>query len=469
MQFKEFKIPNIPYHETLNPLLWTNEQLMPDVRFKLLKIAQHFIDFINVHPLGLTDITISGSNASYGYSTSSDIDLHLIVKDPPAQFKELFAAKKNHYNNEHDITIHGIDVELYVQPKGDPHHSAGIYSILDDKWIVKPKHDKPNVDGREVRAKARNYASKINQALKSNELDYVKRQWADVKKIRQAGLEQGGEFSVENLAFKLLRSKGKINKLHRHLTKLQNQELSLEESLTPKDIHNLADKKGVAWDNDAEFLQRSKRVTGKSHLDDMNSSDLKKMKDDLEKIKENFANGHNRVDFKKNLLTILQQKYPSIEFNIQSDRVESADGELIVIADTADQGSYVGCFMWDVDTGPYKGALGPAIKQTTNQLLQANPGKKPALFIGGDNENPQAWANIADKLNYNLITDDDEPEEGMAENFADGRNPQDKGDSKRYGVPTKSSVSTLRKVAKQGGRKGQLAHWMANMKAGKKK
>ena len=55
----------------------------------------------------------------------------------------------------------------------------------------------------------------------------------------------------------------------------------------------------------------------------------------------------------------------------------------------------------------------------------------------------------------------------IEENFADGRNPQDKGDSKRYHVPTKASVSTLRKVAKQGGRKGQLAHWMANMKAGR--
>jgi len=60
--------------------------------------------------------------------------------------------------------------------------------------------------------------------------------------------------------------------------------------------------------------------------------------------------------------------------------------------------------------------------------------------------------------------------ESMAqENFADGRNPQDKGDSKRHGVPTKASVSTLRKIAKQGGRRGQLAHWLANMKAGKKK
>jgi predicted nucleotidyltransferase len=55
------------------------------------------------------------------------------------------------------------------------------------------------------------------------------------------------------------------------------------------------------------------------------------------------------------------------------------------------------------------------------------------------------------------------------ENFADGRNPQDKGDSKRHGINTKASVSSLRKTAKSGGRKGQLAHWLANMKSGRAK
>ena len=57
----------------------------------------------------------------------------------------------------------------------------------------------------------------------------------------------------------------------------------------------------------------------------------------------------------------------------------------------------------------------------------------------------------------------------LNENFADGRNPQDKGDSKRHGINTKASVSSLRKTAKQGGRKGQLAHWLANMKSGRAK
>lgn len=55
------------------------------------------------------------------------------------------------------------------------------------------------------------------------------------------------------------------------------------------------------------------------------------------------------------------------------------------------------------------------------------------------------------------------------ENFADGKNPQDKGDAKRHGINTKASVSSLRKTAKQGGRKGQLAHWLANMKSGRQK
>ncbi|NDC04502.1 MAG: hypothetical protein EBZ81_16490, partial [Betaproteobacteria bacterium] len=79
-----------------------------------------------------------------------------------------------------------------------------------------------------------------------------------------------------------------------------------------------------------------------------------------------------------------------------------------------------------------------------------------------------AWEKVAGAVGIKFIARDlDEGYRRQIENFADGRNPQDKGDSKRHGVPTKASIGTLRKVAKQGGRKGQLAHWMANMKAGK--
>jgi hypothetical protein len=59
---------------------------------------------------------------------------------------------------------------------------------------------------------------------------------------------------------------------------------------------------------------------------------------------------------------------------------------------------------------------------------------------------------------------------GVAENFADGRNPGRKGLAKRSGVNTKASISTLRNVAKHSsGEKQRMAHWLANMKAGRAK
>jgi hypothetical protein len=56
------------------------------------------------------------------------------------------------------------------------------------------------------------------------------------------------------------------------------------------------------------------------------------------------------------------------------------------------------------------------------------------------------------------------------ENFADGKNPGRKGLAKRSGVNTKASVSSLRKTAKSSsGEKQRMAHWLANMKAGRAK
>jgi peptidoglycan hydrolase-like protein with peptidoglycan-binding domain len=59
--------------------------------------------------------------------------------------------------------------------------------------------------------------------------------------------------------------------------------------------------------------------------------------------------------------------------------------------------------------------------------------------------------------------------ESIEENFADGKNPQDKGDSARHGIPKGATMAQLEKAAKAPGRKGQLARWQINMRRGKKK
>ena len=57
----------------------------------------------------------------------------------------------------------------------------------------------------------------------------------------------------------------------------------------------------------------------------------------------------------------------------------------------------------------------------------------------------------------------------LEENFADGRQPEDKGDSARLGIPKHASISSLRKMGHGSGRKAQLARWQANMRSGRNK
>ena len=225
------ELSTIHFHDELNPELWTGNKLQTEVRYKLMLIAKHFSKFLKVPELHLRDITISGSNAAYGYSDSSDLDLHLVVDMPKnkPELQELYDAKKNQYNFTYNIQVKGIDVELYVQDVQQVHHSAGIYSVLNDRWLSKPKQQAPNITDKEVRSKARNYSSIVIQALRSDDLNNAVAAMHDIRRLRQAGLEQGGEFSVENLAFKLLRSQGKIDKLRKHIVYLQSNELSLKE------------------------------------------------------------------------------------------------------------------------------------------------------------------------------------------------------------------------------------------------
>lgn len=222
----------VQFHKDLNPKIWMGDHLKPQVRYKLLQIAKHFIDFIDLPNINLKDITISGSNAAYSYTEHSDIDLHLIVDIPEEKefiYKPLYDAKKNQYNFNHDIKIKGIDVELYVQDADDEHHSLGVYSVLDDKWLSTPTMATVKIDDSDVEQKVKNYLNKIMQALTSDDIDTAQSVADEIRKLRKSGLEQGGEFSIENIAFKVLRTKGFIEQLRQHIYNLQDRALSLGE------------------------------------------------------------------------------------------------------------------------------------------------------------------------------------------------------------------------------------------------
>ena len=66
------------------------------------------------------------------------------------------------------------------------------------------------------------------------------------------------------------------------------------EGLTPSIIHKLADRKGIKWDNEPSFLKLTKRLTGKEHLDDLDQTELQKVKQNLEK--QDVAEGNPEYD-----------------------------------------------------------------------------------------------------------------------------------------------------------------------------
>jgi hypothetical protein len=228
----------VKFQNRLNPKIWgRDEHLLPEVAKKLEAIAADFQEFLGVPDLDVEDITISGSNAAYSYTPTSDIDLHLVVRMPAENsevFQELFNAKKYQYNNEHDIRIGGADVELYVQPSDQTHHSQGIYSVRDGQWLQVPRRKKADIDDHCVSHKTQDLQARIEQAVKSQDESVMQQLWDKIKTMRQTGLETAGEFGCDNLVFKMLRKSGHIEQLKQAKTAAHDRALSLAEKQQPK-------------------------------------------------------------------------------------------------------------------------------------------------------------------------------------------------------------------------------------------
>ena len=223
----------VKFHETLNPKLWgSDEHLLPEVREKLMAIAADFKEFLGLD-LEVKDITISGSNAAYTYSDHSDIDLHLVADLPRADrddiYRELFDAKKYQYNDQHNFKIGGYDVELYVQNANQDPVSQGIYSVANNEWISVPKRRKPDINDISVRSKYEDLGQRIDAAVESGSLEQLDAVASKLRSFRQAGLDSTGEFGPENLAFKVLRSNGTLDRLRTARLAAKDQALSITE------------------------------------------------------------------------------------------------------------------------------------------------------------------------------------------------------------------------------------------------
>ncbi len=216
-----------------------------DVRKTLIEISDNFIDSFGVE-FFIHDVVLTGSLSNFNWSEFSDVDLHILINMDEIRgdeksnstflqtiMKEFFDAKKNIWNENHDIKVKGFDVEVYVQDINEEHVSSGVYSILHNKWIVKPEKTNPKIDDRKIIEKGEDFAKKIDDIVKTDNskdtIEKIESLRKRLKKFRQSGLESGGEYSYENLTFKLLRRNGYIEKLLNLKSKIIDKKLSISE------------------------------------------------------------------------------------------------------------------------------------------------------------------------------------------------------------------------------------------------
>lgn len=214
-----------------------------EVSDKLLEITDSFVDFLGVN-FFIHDVILTGSLANYNWSEYSDVDLHILIDMDEINdgdtnsvamhdiVKEFFDAKKNVWNEKHNIKIKGFDVEIYVQDVDEEHVSSGVYSVLNNEWVVEPSMKKENIDTKKILEKGEFFAKRIDQLIDYHEngkdVDKMAIDLRDkLKKFRKSGLEAGGEYSYENLTFKLLRRNGYIEKLMNLRNSISNKKLSL--------------------------------------------------------------------------------------------------------------------------------------------------------------------------------------------------------------------------------------------------
>lgn len=225
VDLSSFKVRN-----ELNPKFWVKTEsgeykLKPSIRERLLTISDDFFETLGLNWVDVDDVILTGSLSNYNWSKFSDVDLHVMlpyeeIDDNSELVTEYLTAKKNVWNNKHNIKIFGHDVEVYAQDVNEVHYSTGIYSILMDRWNIKPKIGKHYIDHKKIKIKSSNIMSKIDNIEKMFEnheyekvITSVNRLLEKIKKMRSSGLESGGEYSTENLTFKVLRREGYIEKL----------------------------------------------------------------------------------------------------------------------------------------------------------------------------------------------------------------------------------------------------------------
>jgi len=330
-------LPSLKLKDELSPDIWVHEnKIKPEIREKLMKIVQDFLKDKKLDEFDIKDITITGSLANYNWSKYSDIDLHILIDyrdiDENVELvRDYLGAIKSVWNRLHDIKIYGYEVEIYVQDSREPHISTGVWSLMNNSWIEKPAKFKPTIDSQSVSNKVTFLIKEIEKAKKFFDSDRFAQAYKfsdllkkKIKRMRQCGLEEGGIYSVENLAFKLLRRNGYIETLFDVYNDSYDQLSSLDEAerdaLLFEEVQSAAKVLIFDHDDNILMLRRGENMTWMPNRLDVPGGYVEKG--------ESVLDGAERETMEETKLTISDLKPVESLGNIHFFKTRTYSGEI---------------------------------------------------------------------------------------------------------------------------------------------
>lgn len=233
-------------HEELNPKIFdTNKKMLPEVREKLMQIADKFVETLVEDEIAfnLLDVKLVGSNCSYNYTEYSDLDVHLVADTaslhcPDNLYPLLYSAYRSIFNQKYDFSINGIPVEIFVETsdtmqmdearKATSLRSNGIYSIMRDEWIKEPvAEDIPNFDEQRFEELYKEWEDKYFELISSPTIEAIEDFLEDIYDLRKTSIAEEGEYGYGNQVFKEIRNLSYLDNLKDIKNNLVTQNLSL--------------------------------------------------------------------------------------------------------------------------------------------------------------------------------------------------------------------------------------------------
>lgn len=220
-----------------------DQQLKPEIRDFLIKEVKLRLGLLleEIEGLELCDIYLTGSSASYFYYEKSDINIRADIRNVSCKY----LSKENEYlsrfmtsyysgvYDKHGVMLGKQNVEVMISSGINEQLPLGLYSVLNNKWIIEPQKDiTQGADAVDIYAEYERRYYKLQNYLKNMEENSGLNTLVGINTLKKIAKEikDSSNYSIKNyIIYKMLKYVGILDSVEKAYNQSLKKFLSLSE------------------------------------------------------------------------------------------------------------------------------------------------------------------------------------------------------------------------------------------------